>query len=235
LPPGVEGGGEWRLASGWDGIHGIQSYPLIRGSRAALRELFAREVSRRHQPIGVYMRLRRRWTPVYEGPLPSLHLPLNLTAGPPGYHLARVHCHVTLAADNHLLADVVTMRRGGESNEELAARGKAEARRIAEEYRASAVSSALAATGVTQEPFPKGRLRTQWVWKKGSPPLTREAACAKRKRFTTYKAGFAAAAKTLAMGRGRMIVQPCGICGGFHLARNRGGKDGGAAAPDSGA
>lgn len=69
------------------------------------------------------------------------------------------------------------------------------------------------------------------VWRKGPPPQEAESACRGRKRFPLYKPAYAAAMKSLTIGRGRMIVQPCPECQGFHLAKYRPGRDGQSAQP----
>jgi hypothetical protein len=76
-----------------------------------------------------------------------------------------------------------------------------------------------------------GEVFLRRVWRKGPPPKKAEDACRGRKRFPQYKPAYAAAMKSVAIGRGRMIVQPCPECQGFHLAKHRPGRDGQSAQP----
>jgi len=76
-----------------------------------------------------------------------------------------------------------------------------------------------------------GEVFLRRVWRKGPPPQKAEVACRGRKRFPQYKPAYAAAMKSVTLGRGRLIVQPCPECQGFHLAKHRPGRDGQSAQP----
>lgn len=184
------------------------------------REMFESRCMAAGVPVGLFKGLRRKWMladRINEVLHPWVHFDRN--ADYPHHHLSEI---VVLTGPD--VAPLFrTRRRSNQTAQELFDE-------VCKTY-AEQCGLELGPQLTVSRTLRHAGVFLRRVWRKGPPPQEAETACRGRKRFPLYKPAYAAAMKSLSIGRGRMIVQPCPECKGFHLAKYRPGRDGQSAQP----